>query len=152
METEAKRLLRDCKRQKKDILRHGSDLEFMAKSERAKNIWAVRFALLHILRDGLCFHPPYSLVKNIGFGLAASNTRDATWDDPELPRSQAPVFTPPSPPVVETEGVAALWRKAIGEPERWTLIMRLRNARWRLAWLIRALVTRWRKNPSSLKS
>jgi len=133
MDVDAETLLKECRRQRKNVDRHGSDLAPSAEQELAKNTWAIRFTLLHILRGGLCFHPPYSLVQNIGFGPEASNTQNTSvWTNVAVSAPGAPVFSAPPRPVAETDGVAELWRKALGVPERRSLGMRLRVAKWRL--------------------
>ena len=49
------------------------------------DIWAVRFLYLHMLRDGLCLRPPWSMVEHIGFDERATNFSDGTvWANPPL--------------------------------------------------------------------
>ena len=52
---------------------YGGDLPAMAKREMASNIWAVRFLYHHILHQGVCLRPPWSMVEHIGFDTRATN-------------------------------------------------------------------------------
>jgi hypothetical protein len=63
-----------CEEKGIDVYRYGADLPDMAKSELKRNIWAVRLLYWHIYNRGLCLHPPWSMVENIGFGSDATNT------------------------------------------------------------------------------
>lgn len=54
--------------------RYGTDLPGQALREGRDHLWMVRFAMTHILHDGLCLMPPRSMVTNIGFESNATNT------------------------------------------------------------------------------
>ena len=75
MEIDAGSLMEQCKDQGIDIYRYGEKLVNMANAELRQNIWAVRFLYLHILKKGVCLRPPWTMVKNIGFGPGATNTK-----------------------------------------------------------------------------
>jgi putative methyltransferase (TIGR04325 family) len=74
MDQPAASLMRRCRRRGIDVYRYGADLPDMARHEGLRNIWAVRFAYLHLLHGGLCLRPGCSLVQNVGFGVGATNT------------------------------------------------------------------------------
>lgn len=63
-----------------DPYRWGGDLPYMAKTELAQNIWAVRMCYLHILNHGLCMRPPWSMVNHIGWGGGATNVGSQSWE------------------------------------------------------------------------
>ena len=64
---------------------YGSDLPGMAEQEIERNIWAVRFLYHHILNQGLCLRPPWSMVEHIGFDALATNANSAGgWNNPLL--------------------------------------------------------------------
>jgi hypothetical protein len=79
MENDAKTLMAECESRGIDVHRYGADLPAMAEMELDRNIWAVRFLYLHILRGGLCLRPPWSMVEHIGFGDAATNATEEIW-------------------------------------------------------------------------
>ncbi|HAF96482.1 MAG: hypothetical protein A2X34_09395 [Elusimicrobia bacterium GWC2_51_8] len=74
MQTDAKTLMQNCLEQGIDVYKYGTDLVEMAKVELKWNIWAVRFAYLHILKKGLSLRPPWGMAEQIGFGTEGSNT------------------------------------------------------------------------------
>lgn len=96
MEIDAKTLLGQCKDQGIDIYRYGADLVDMAKAELRKNIWAVRFLYLHILRKALCLRPPWSMVEHIGWDCQGTNAKEAgIWEAPPLrPCPKIPIQWP----------------------------------------------------------
>ena len=113
MDIPARSLIRRCRLMFKDVNRYGADIPEMALHEEERNIWAVRFCLLHILKKGLCFHPPRSLVKHCGFGEGASNAIDGRkwgeenlWPEPEIPSEW--------PEPKENPDVHILWQKLNG--------------------------------------
>jgi hypothetical protein len=94
MDRDALSLIADCRAKGIDVYKFGADLLEMAQEERVRNIWAVRFFYLHILRGALCLRPPRSLVEHIGYGELATNAHgDGLWDNaplepcPPLPRA-----------------------------------------------------------------
>ena len=66
-------LMRKCQKKGIDIYKYGADLPETARREKKINVWAVRFAYLHLLHSGLCFHPPHSLVNHAGFDSYGTN-------------------------------------------------------------------------------
>jgi len=86
MQEDAQSLMNKCDAKEVDIYRYGADLVEMAKAERQKNIWAVRFLYWHILNGGLCLRPPYSMVDHIGFdsGTNCALKEVPWWVHPSL--------------------------------------------------------------------
>ena len=122
METDAKKLMKQCKLQNINIYEYGADLVDMAKEELRMNIWAVRFLYLHILRNGLCLRPPWSMVEHIGFDASATNAKTEPWfkNPPLKACPPIPAFWPESVQYSET---ASLWQRQYGS--RPTVINRL---------------------------
>lgn len=115
MEQDSLAMMNVCEKRGLDIYRYGADLVEMAKIEKARNIWAVRFSFLHILNKGICLRPPYSLVEHIGYGTLSGNvsTREGyTWYVP------LPEVCPPIPPIwpeaVENPECPRLWQRECG--------------------------------------
>lgn len=115
MDIPAMRLLRKCRLRFRDIYRYGSDIPETAFMEQARNIWAVRFALLHILRQGLCLQPPHSMTEHIGYDSRATNAISAGVLEPGR-LCPAPPIPAIWPPAVEHPESAALWREVRGRP------------------------------------
>ncbi|HVO24563.1 MAG TPA: hypothetical protein VMW56_13145 [Candidatus Margulisiibacteriota bacterium] len=112
MERDALTLMMDCRRNGIDIHRYGADLPEMAREESRRNIWAVRWLYLHMLRGGLCLRPPWSMVEHIGFDAMATNASDGTmWAHPPL-RPCPPM--PRAWPTTENPRCGQLWRTAYG--------------------------------------
>lgn len=125
MEPDALSLLRECEARNIDIYRYGADLPEMAKIEGKKNIWAVRFAYLHILNGGLCLRPPHSMVNNIGFDAQGTNTQGASNLSLEIlePCPQTPRDWPPA---VENPECPEIWQSGFGRrPKLSTLTRKL---------------------------
>jgi len=76
MDQDALTLIDECERRGIDIYRYGADLVKMANLEKARNLWAVRFSYLHILKQGLCLRPPYSIVQHLGYGDESANVKN----------------------------------------------------------------------------
>jgi hypothetical protein len=113
MHEPAVKILRKCRWAFKDVYRYGSDLPESAFWEQAWNVWAVRFAMLHILRDGLCFHPPHSLTQHIGYDARSTNCKAQTVleEEPLMPCPPIPsVWPSPSEHPVSPH----LWQDARG--------------------------------------
>ena len=128
MECDAMRLMADCRQNGQDVNRYGTDLPAMAKEERKRNIWAVRFAFLHLLRGGLCLRPPWSLVDNRGFDADATNTDHrsgmAEPNDGTIPAdSQSPW-----PLAQEHRECAALWQQVSSAQRTATVWQKLYKA------------------------
>lgn len=59
----------------------GADLPGQAEDELRRNLWAVRWLYHHLLHDGLCVRPPWSMVDHRGFDALATNAPIASgWD------------------------------------------------------------------------
>jgi hypothetical protein len=95
---------------------YGGDLPNMAKYEKERNIWAVRFLYHHLLHKGLCLRPPWSMVEHIGFDERATNAAGTkSWLENGELRACPPV---PSvwPEPAENPRCAALHRKMCPRP------------------------------------
>lgn len=118
MEQDARSLLRACAGAGVDPDRYGYDLRVYAEEERVRNIWAVRFILLHFLRRGLCLCPPWAIVAHRGYDAAATNAAsDDGWADPPL--RPCPPIPGVWPEPVEHPACAPLWRAAGGARPGW---------------------------------
>ena len=114
MNQDALSLMQSCKENQIDIYRYGADLPEMAAEEKQKNLWAVRFSYLHILKKGLCLRPPHSMVAQIGFDATATNTHGLSkWLITDL--EQSPPIPPTWPVAVEHTACAKLWQKECGK-------------------------------------
>lgn len=103
--------------------RYGWDTIQMAHNERRKQLWAVRFSLLHFLRRGLALHPPRSLTNHVGFDdSTTSMVTDDCWRLASL--DPCPTIPDKWPEPVEHPELASLWRKTHGEPESWAVTAR----------------------------
>ena len=122
MEMDAKTLMRQCKSQDINIYEYGADLVDMAQKELRQNIWAVRFLYLHILRNGLCFRPPWSMVEHIGFDASATNAKTEPWFK-NPPLKACPPIPVLWPEPLENSETARLWQQQYGN--RPTVINRL---------------------------
>lgn len=115
MDRDALSLLQECEKQGIDIYRYGADLVKMAQLEKKKNIWAVRFSYLHILRQGICLRPPYSLVQHIGYDVDSANIKslqEYKWHV-ELPPACPPI--PSEWPIArENPECSILWQRECG--------------------------------------
>jgi len=118
MHRSARELLAECKARHIDVYRYGADLPAMAEIELARNIWAVRWLYLHILRGGLCFRPPHTLVEHIGFDSLATNATDGRqWSNPPL--EACPAIPNQWPEPIENSQCASLWKQAYGGRPSW---------------------------------
>lgn len=113
MAQSAESLVQQCLAKKIDIYHYGADLPEMAKIEKVRNIWAVRFLYWHILNQKLCLRPPWSMVEHIGFDESATNAKDASWlkADPLKPAPPVPASWPVAQ---ENPECAPLHRKVMG--------------------------------------
>lgn len=85
MDEDAVSLMTRCEQSRIDPYGRGADLVGMAKEEHDRNIWAVRFLYLHMIRGGLCLRPPHSMVEHIGGDVEATNAFDTSaWQNPPL--------------------------------------------------------------------
>ncbi len=109
----ARTLMNKCVDEGIDVNWYGADLPAMARIELKRNIWAVRWAYVHILRGGLCLRPPHSLVEHIGFDESATNAGDGSvWSNPVL--KPCPPVPAQWPAPVEHPDCAHLWRAVFG--------------------------------------
>ena len=113
MEIDAKSLMEQCKDQGIDIYRYGADLVNMANTELRRNIWAVRLLYLHILKQGLCLRPPWSMVEHVGFDANATNASSESWVK-NLPLKPSPQIPVQWPVPVENIECARLHQKMCG--------------------------------------
>ncbi len=134
MEQSAPTLIAQCRARGIDIYRYGADLPVMAEEEGWRNIWAVRFLYLHILRGGLCLRPPWSLVEHIGADSRATNAQaDDGWANPPL--QACPPLPGEWPAPIENPECARLWQIAYGDrPIRRSLTRRIKD---RVKWTLR---------------
>ena len=119
MEIGAAKLLTRCRLRCRDVYRYGADVPEMAFWESATNMWAVRFALLHILRNGLCMHPPRSLTSHIGFDERSENCKADSGLGISI-ESLLPAPPPPEkwPEPIEHSQCPSLWQTVYGERPR----------------------------------
>lgn len=113
MDRDAETLMRRCRRRGIDPFRYGADLVDMAKVERDRNIWAVRFFYLHMLKGGLCLRPPWSMVEHIGFDEEGTNAKGIPWFK-NPPLKGCPPLPTLWPQVREQPECAALWQAMCG--------------------------------------
>jgi hypothetical protein len=99
-----------------NIAKYGGDLSAMAKRELASNIWAVRFLYHHILNQGLCLRPPWSMVEHIGFDARSTNanSKNVWFVNGEL--STCPSIPEKWPEPVENSECAKLHSKMCPRP------------------------------------
>jgi hypothetical protein len=113
MERDALAHMQDAAARGIDPHRYGDDLVDMARGERARNIWAVRWSFLHIAQRGLCLRPPRSLVDHLGLDQHASNAgTEFFWANPSIGPAPEPPIRWPDP--VEHPDCSRLWRRACG--------------------------------------
>jgi len=96
-----------------DIEKYGSDMPKMALEATEKNLWAIRWWYLHMLRGGLCLRPPHSLVETTGWDGRGTTITPAMmeWENPPL--KNCPPVPSEYPKPIENEDCKILWRKAI---------------------------------------
>jgi len=113
MEKSALEIYNECVMQGIDIEKYGSDLPKMALEADEKNLWAIGWWYLHILRDGLCLRPPYSLIETTGWdGRGTTITPEMIeWANPPL--KNCPPIPSSFPRTIENEECPLLWKKAI---------------------------------------
>lgn len=113
MEEDPLSLMRECCRLGINVRQYGDDLPRMAQEEASRNIWAVRFLYLHMLRRGLCLRPPWSMVEHTGFDDSATNANDGSeWKSPPL--RECPPLPEQWPSPTEHRECAQLWQTAYG--------------------------------------
>jgi hypothetical protein len=113
MEQDAISMVDSCIEKKIDVDRYGADLLRLAKIEKEKNIWAVRFCYLHLLHNGLCMRPPHSLVDNVGFDKNGTNTIGPS-DFSLGVLEKSPLIPREWPKAIENPECPRLWKKEYG--------------------------------------
>lgn len=112
MDRPALELMRACERKGLDVYKYGRAFPEMARSEKERNVWAVRHCYQHLLHGGLCLYPPVSMVSHIGAGVEATNCKGQdAWSFQNL--SGAPPLPDVWPRPVPRPGIPELWRRAM---------------------------------------
>jgi len=143
MHVPAMKLLRACRFRLRDIYRYGADIPGAAFQERVRNVWAVRFVLLHMLRRGLCLYPPHSLSMHIGFDQGSTNFRNVrVLEHQEL--QVAPAIPKQWPVACEHPDSPGRWQGVWGQPPgvKARLIEAVQNIRKRIAFRVARAQTR----------
>jgi hypothetical protein len=113
MEQDAISLVNSCIERDIDVYRYGADLMKMAKIEKERNIWAVRFSYLHIFNSGLCLRPPHSMVDHAGFDEYGTNASGQyKWALSDL--GEVPSIPQTWPPALENPECPKLWQRECG--------------------------------------
>lgn len=115
MEMPAIEIMSQCAAAKIPIDRYGSDMPKMADEASRRNLWAVGWWYLHMLRGSLCLRPPWSLVETVGWdgrGVTILPSMQE-WRNPELQAIPPVPIHWPEP--VEHSACASLWRRAIDD-------------------------------------
>ncbi len=114
--TDAMSLVAECRTKGIDPCKYGDDLLQMAETEHQRNIWAVRWLYMHIVRGGLCLRPPHSISEHIGTGPAATNTTDnGPWT--AAPLQPCPPIPEKWPKPKEKQSCVKRWQTACGHAE-----------------------------------
>lgn len=113
MEQDASTLMHKCEERGIDVYRYGADMPAMAEVELGKNIWCVRFMYLHMLNQGFCLRPPWSMVEHFGFDEQGTNATEAgIWvASPLRPCPSMPKQWPYS---MEHPECPELWQRCYG--------------------------------------
>lgn len=124
----------------RDVYRYGPDVPRTAWSDCKRNLWAARFEMLHVWRNGLSVHPPLSLTNHMGFeDSATSGEVKDQWQVTEfwsLPKGGIQW-----PSVNESSDAKVRHIKVYGHPSslREELCHQARSAWWKLVALMRGL-------------
>lgn len=136
MEETALEKIDGCEEKGIDPFRYGADLVQMARVERERNIWAVRFLYNHIVAGGLCLRPPHTLVEHIGFDAQATYSQQAGWLANQ-PLRRCPPLPDKWPQPEEHPDCPRLWQQMCGShrttspaprPHRPPLRVQVKNA------------------------
>lgn len=113
MEKSALEIYNECYLSGVNVEKYGSDMPKMALEAEEKNLWAIRWWYLHMLKGGLCLRPPHSLVETTGWdGRGTTITPEMMeWKNPAL--SGCPSIPMNYPIPKENESCPDLWRSAI---------------------------------------
>jgi hypothetical protein len=113
MEATALEIMRRCIDAGLPVERYGTDMPKMAAEETIRNLWAVRWWYLHMLRGSLCLRPPWTLVEHLGWDGRGTtvNIEMTRWKNPPL--GACPPIPNCWPEPVEHPSCPPLWRKAI---------------------------------------
>ena len=115
MEKTALEIYNDCLLQGIDVEKYGSDLPKMALEAEEKNLWAIRWWYLHILKGGLCLRPPHSLVETTGWDGRGTTITPAMMEWKNPPLKKCPPIPANYPLPSENSDCAGLWRIAIDQ-------------------------------------
>lgn len=114
MVADAETLMHEYEKRGGDIYKYGVDLVDMARVEKQKNIWAVRFLYWHLVNGGLCLRPPHSMVEHIGFESGSNFSGDSSWlKNPDL--KACPAIPAEWPEPVENEQCWRLHQAVCGK-------------------------------------
>ncbi len=110
-------IMNQCATEGINIEKYGTDMPKMATEAKTRNLWAIGWWYMHLLKGGLCLRPPFSLVEHLGWdGRGTTTTPQMTqWLNPPL--KNCPPIPQNWPEPVEHPDCARLWRRAIGDPE-----------------------------------
>jgi len=121
MDRDSLSLMNDCVGRHIDIYQYGADLVEMARVEKVRNIWAVRFAFLHLFKGGLCLRPPHSMVEHIGYNFTATNaTSIPKYYNEHL--EPAPIIPEQWPEAKENLECSKLWQNECGSQPTYAVI------------------------------
>lgn len=140
VDNDAIALIKRCESEGIQITRYGNDIREMAEIESTKNIWWVRFMLLHILHNGLCLRPPWSMVEHIGYDGTNVKDNDIWTAKPLRPCPPIPVKWPIP---VEHPECPGLWQRCYGN--------RTSRAIWRVVFTIKGINQFWKDRLSDMK-
>ena len=117
MDRPAMEIMADCAARGIDVERYGRDMPKMAADAGPRNLWAIGWWYHHMLNDGLCLRPPYSLCEHTGWDDRATTTtpKARAWSNPAgLPAPRIPTVWPEP---VEHPECAGLWQRAVHIPD-----------------------------------
>lgn len=117
MDTPAIDIMSQCIAKGINIEKYGTDMPKMAAEAKIRNLWAIGWWYMHLLKDSLCLRPPYSLVEHLGWdGRGTTVTPQMIqWLNPPL--KNCPPIPQNWPEPIENSECSKLWRLAIGDPE-----------------------------------
>jgi hypothetical protein len=118
LEHDALSMIKECELKDVDIYRYGADLVDTAKAELKQNVWAVRFIYWHILKQGLCLRPPWSMVEHIGWDSQGTNAQSAGILA-GLPLTPCPPLPKTWPEPIENTECSKQWQKIFGSRPLW---------------------------------
>lgn len=110
MEKTALEIFNECRKAGLDLEKYGTDMPKMAIEAEQKNLWAVGWWYLHLLKNGLCLRPPHSLIETTGWDGRGSTVKPSMkfWRNPPLKRCPPIPIDYPQP--FEHNDCANLWK------------------------------------------